>query len=159
MHKILIATMLIISFTSCKSKSALNYNQKLVKIEQSLTPDVEKAENEVAAFNSTGQYDSIASVGERMEKLIDNRIKELEDEAAPDVKEGESFKSAYIRYFKYMKSAYTAYRDYGNAKTNEERESVLTRIKDIVATKDAVVADLKKQQLKYADANGFKVQQ
>jgi hypothetical protein len=159
MHKILIATVLIVSLAACKSKSAFNYNQKLVKIEQSLTPDVEKAEADVAAFNANAQYDSIAKVGERMEKLIDTRIKELEDESSPDVKEGESFKRAYIQYFKYMKSAYTGYRDYGNAKTDEDRESALSRIKDIVATKDAVVADLRKGQMKYAEANGFKVQQ
>lgn len=159
MYKILLVCVCFTLFAACKSKSAFNYNQKLVKIEQSLNPDVEKAEADVAVYNRNDQYDSIAYVGQRMEKLIAEKIDELENETAPGVKEGETFKRAYIRYFKYIKSAYTAYRDYGTASSNEERETVLTRIKEIVRTKDAVVADLKMVQLNFANANGFKLQQ
>jgi hypothetical protein len=159
MIKKLTVIILLISMAGCKSKTAFNYSEDFVKKEQGLTPDIKKAEADVAAFNANGEYDSIAAVGLRMEKLFDVKLQEIEEKPAPDVKEGENFKRAGLQYFKFMKSIYTGYKDYGSAKTAEERESILNTIRDIASKKESVIADIKLAQQKFADANGFRVKE
>lgn len=157
MIKKLTVLILLISLAGCKSKTAFNYSEEFVKKEQSLTPEIKKAESDVAAFNAKEEYDSIASVGLRMETLFDSKLNEIEQTPAPDVTEGENFKKAGVQYFKYMKSIYTGYKDYGNAKTPEERGSILNNITELASKKESVMADIKLAQQKFADANGFKI--
>ena len=159
MIKNVLIAFLFISLVACKSKAAFDYSEEFVRKEQSLGPDIQKAEADVSAFNIKEQYDSIAVIGARMEKLFDIKLKEIEKEPAPDVKEGENFKKAGILYFKYLKSIYTNYKDYGNAKIPEERQQAVQRIKDNLAFKDNAIADITEAQQKFAKANGFKIKQ
>ncbi|MDB5198650.1 MAG: hypothetical protein JWO92_613 [Chitinophagaceae bacterium] len=159
MIKNLLIAALVLSLAACKSKTAFNYSEDFVKKEQSLGPDMQKAEADVSTYNAAGQYDSIAAIGARMEKLFDIKLKEIEEKPAPDAKEGENFKRAGIQYFKFLKSIYAGYKEYGNAKTPEERQIALSKIKDNLAYKETAIADIKQSQQKFADANGFKIQQ
>ncbi len=149
------ALIITVSLASCKSKSAFNYSQNFVQKERSLNMDL--TESKVRGFFSNEQYDSIGAIGERMEKLVDSRIKEIEDEPAPDVKEGANFKKAGIEYFQFIKSLYTSYKEYGYARP-EEREEKFARISALTDKESAVIADIQRAQQKYADANGFKIE-
>ena len=158
LKKLSFAILILATLASCKSKSAFKYSQNFVQKERSLNTDIESTEDKVGRYAKLEQFDSIAAAGERMEKLVDEKLKEVKDEPAPDVKEGANFKAAAIKYFEFIKSMYTAYKAYGNAKTPEEREEKLTNIRTIVDQKPAVIADIQTAQKKYADANGFKIE-
>ncbi len=93
-----------------------------------------------------------------MEKLVDAKLKEVKDEPAPDAKEADNFKEACIKYFGYIKSMYTGYKNYGSAKTAEDRATEMAKLQEIVAGKTAAIADMQRVQRKYADANGFKLE-
>lgn len=158
LKKISFAILVLAALASCKSKTAYNYSQNFVTKERSLNADIESTEEKVGRYAKYEQFDSIAVAGERMEKLVDSKLQEVKDEPAPDVKEGANFKAAAIKYFEFIKSMYTAYKAYGNAKTPEERDEKLNAIRTIVDQKPTVIADIQSAQKKYADANGFKIE-
>lgn len=106
MIKNLAIIIFLVSLAACKSKTAFNYSEEFVKKERTLGPDIQKAEADVASFNREEKYDSIAAIGQRMEKLLDTRLREIQDNPAPDVKEGDNFKNAGIKYFTFLKSIY-----------------------------------------------------
>ena len=158
LKKLTFAIIILASLASCKSKSAFNYSQNFVQKERSLNTDIESTEAKVESFVAKEQYDSIGAAGERMEKLVDVKIKEIESEPAPDVKEGENFKKAGLEYFGFIKKLYVGYKEYGYAKTPEERDEKLNNIKALVDKKATAIADIQRAQKKYADANNFKVE-
>ncbi len=158
LKKLSIAVILLASLAGCKSKSAFNYSQEFVKKERSLLPDITSTEAGVKGYLAAQQYDSIAIAGEKMEKLIEEKIKEVKDQPAPDAKEAEDFKEAGIKYFEFMKSMYTGYKDYGHAKTPEARDEEMAKLKNIASEKTTVVETMQLAQKKFADANGFKLE-
>ena len=158
LKKIIFAAIVLISFASCKSKAAFNYSQDFVTREQGLIKDIDITESNVKNFLAAEQYDSIAAAGERMEKLVDVQLREIKDKPAPDVKEGDNFKEACVSYFSFIKSMYTGYKDFGNAKTPEARQEQLTKVQEITGHKQAEVDNIRSVQKKYADANGFKLE-
>lgn len=158
MMKLLFAFILLASITSCKSKSAYKYSQDIVSKERSLASDVTSAEEKAATYVTTGRYDSLAILGEKMEKLIQQKIDEINAMPVPNAKEVDQFKSSSLNYFKYIKNLYTKYKDLGNATTEEERLAVITDIQDVISTRFKVVGEMQAAQKKYADANNFKVE-
>ena len=158
LKKLLFAVVLFSGLAGCKSKSAFDYSQNFVKKEQSLLPDINSTEANVKRYAALEQYDSIAVAGERMEKLVDAKLKEIKDEAAPDAKEAENFKEAGIRYFSYIKSMYTSYKNFGSAGSPEARATEMQKLQELVNNKAAAIADMQRVQKKYADANGFKLE-
>ncbi len=158
LKKLFPVIIMALSLAACKSKSAFNYSQEFVKKEQSLTNDIRTTEDNVKTFFNNQQFDSIAAAGARMEKLVDAKLAEIKSQPAPDAKEAESFKSACIRYFEFIKSVYTSYKEYGNAATPEQRETILTRIKEIADKRSVEISNVQSAQKKFADANGFKIE-
>ncbi|MEP6701164.1 MAG: hypothetical protein ABJA85_07605 [Bacteroidota bacterium] len=148
---------LFTGLVACKSKSAYNYSQDIVTKERSLTPHIEETEANVGRYITANQYDSVAIAGEAMEKLVQQKIDEINALPVPKAKEADNFKAATIRYFNFIKSLYTGYKNLGKASTEEERQQVLTDLQKLVGEKPTVIADMQKAQGKYADANGFKV--
>lgn len=145
--------------TACGSKkAAFQFSQDIVKKERSLVTDIEKTEDAVERYNAAEQFDSIAIAGEKMETLIDGKLKEIKAMKAPKAKGAEEFKSASIRYFEFMKSLYTGYKNYGKAPTPEERDKVIQDVMKIVNEKDKAIKDMQTAQKKYADDNGFKLE-
>ena len=156
--KILLGLVIVVGLVSCKSKDAFNYSENFVKKERSLLPDITATEDNVKKFLATGDYDSIAIAGERMEKIVDAKLKEIKDEPLPSAKEAENFREAGIQYFLFIKSMYTGYKDYGNAKTTEDRDVEMDKLREIVDKKTKAIEDMQAAQRKYADANGFKLE-
>src|SRR3954470_11415248 len=96
---------------SCKSKVAYNYSQKIVSMERSLIPTMTTTEQDVAKYAKVQNWDSVNNISDRMEKLVNSKLEEIKMETAPDVKEGEEFKKASIRYFEYISDIYASYKD------------------------------------------------
>ena len=150
--------MLLISIASCNSKAALNYSEEFVKKEMSLMNDVNSTENKVERYAQAMQYDSIAIAGEKMEQLVEAKIQEIKKAPVPDVKEGENFKEACLKYFGFIKMMYTDYKEFGRAATEEEREVVKNKIIELTNTKQQAMDAIKAAQKKFADANGFRLE-
>jgi hypothetical protein len=147
-----------IILVSCKTKSALNYNQEIIRLETSLVPAMEKTEKDVTTYFETENYDSAAAVSLRMEALVDAKLKEVEALKAPDVKEASTLKQAAIRYFAYMKSIYTSYKSFAQATTEESREAEREKLLKVVDEKNDALREIQTAQKKFASANGFKIQ-
>ena len=156
--KIFFCAIMLSVFAACNSKSAFNYSQDIVKKEQSLVPDITDTETKIAGFLGNNQFDSIAVAGARMEKLVDGKLNELKDLPAPDVKEAAGFKDAALKYFRFIKSMYVGYKDLGNATTDDAREQIMNKLRNIVSQKTEAVNDMQRAQKKFAEANGFKLE-
>jgi hypothetical protein len=143
---------------SCKSKSALNYSQGLVEKEKSLMTDINTTEENVTRYAGSLQYDSIAAAGKKMESIVEAKIKEIKDAPAPDAKGGAEFKEAGLKYFMFIKSMYTAYKDFGMAGSDEQRDIERQKVLDIVGKKNAAIKSMQDAQQKFADDNGFKME-
>jgi hypothetical protein len=156
-HLFLIA-LLFTGLVACKSKSAFNFSQDIVAKERSLTADINITEDKVEKFATAQQFDSVAAVSEQMEKKVQTKIDEIMAMKVPSAKEADNFREAALRYFKYIKSIYTAYKNVGLAPTAEERSKLAEEMQEVASKKDEVVSDMQKAQRKYAEANGFKIE-
>jgi len=159
LKKLIFGALVLAGLASCGSKkTAFNYSENFVKKEQALLPHITSTENSVERFVGAGQYDSIAVAGEKMEGLVDEALQEVKKAPAPDVKEGENFKEACLKYFAFIKSMYTGYKDFGKAATQADREVVKTRLLEIINGKADAMSAIQTAQKKFADANGFKLE-
>jgi phospholipase/lecithinase/hemolysin len=160
LKKLIIFIAIITGFAACnpRGKSAANYNNSIIEKENSLQPDVEATENNVAKYFNAANYDSIAVAGERMEGIVQKKIDEINAMPTPDAKNIGSFKAAVIEYFRFIKSLYTDYKEYGLADTEEKRMQVALDIQKIVNRKQEALDDLQSAQRKFAEANGFRLQ-
>lgn len=161
MRKNLFLTALLFAgLVACKSnsKSAFNYSQDIVAKERSLTTDITETEGLVEKFAGAGQFDSVAAVSARMENKVQKKIDEISALKVPDAKEADNFRDAALKYFKYIKRIYTAYKAVGEAPTAEERQKLVEDMQEVAGKKQDVIDDMQKAQKKYAEANGFKVE-
>ena len=156
--KLMFVACVLCLFTACKSGAAYSYSQNFVKQEGSLIPQMTKTEQDVARFVQEKDYASIAASGAAMEKTVDAKLQEITDAPAPDAKGGAEFKTACIKYFAFIKSIYTGYKNFGNATTEEERNAELMKVQEMTSKKMTVVADIQSAQKKFAADNGFKIQ-
>lgn len=148
------------ALTSCqsKAKSARDYNNNLIEKEKSLQPHITTVENNVKNYYAAGQYDSIAAAGEKMEKIVQKAIDDINAMKTPKANGVEDFKAAVIRYFKFIKGLYTDYKEYGLADTEEKRQQILQDIQEIVSKKQEILDDMQSAQKKFAEANHFRLE-
>lgn len=160
LKKLIIIATLIAGLAACKpeSRAAYNYSNDIVAKENSLQPEVTATENNVKKYAVAGQYDSIAAAGENMERLLQKKIDEINAMPVPKAKEADNFKAAVIRYFKFIKSLYTGYKEFGRAVTDEKRQEIMLEIQKIVSQKQDNLDDMQRAQRKYAEANGFRLE-
>jgi hypothetical protein len=156
--RIIIALLIICVLASCKRREALKYNQEFVNAEKSLTDDIKSTEEKVGQFAKEMQYDSIAVAGEKMESKIAKVIGEFKTKPAPDAEQGEKFKVDAIKYFEYIKSVYTTYKELGKATTEEARGIIMGDLQTQVGNMKDVLTKIQTSQQEYAKANGFKLE-
>lgn len=156
--KIIVAGLLLLLLTGCKSKSAFNYSEDMIKKERSLVPHIEATEDKVGKFAAKEQFDSVAAVAANMENMIQEKINEVKSTTPPKVKQADNFKIAMLKYFEYIKSLYTSYKNWGNAETAEERDEIVLAMQELVKDKEKVIKEMQAAQRKYADANGFRLE-
>ena len=151
---------LVAGLAACgsKAKSARDYNNNIIAQEKILEPDAIATENNVKKYYAAAQYDSIAVAGEKMESLIQKSIDEINTLPAPDAKGVDSFKAAMIRYFSFVKSIFTNYKEYGQAGTDEKRQEVFLNIQNTASQRQDHLNDLQSAQRKFAEANNFKLE-
>lgn len=152
---LLIATVI----ASCGGrKAAYNYSQDIVAKERRLEPAIMSTESKIERFASERQFDSMAAVSGRMESLVQKTIDEIEGMKVPKAKQADEFKSAIMRYFKYIKKIYTSYKEVATAETQEEREKKAEELVELAKGKNDEIQRMQEMQIKYAKANGFKVE-
>lgn len=155
MHtRIIIATLFLFSLVSCKSGPAFEYNQELVKIENSLLPEVENASKKISAYIESGNFDSMAHISSNMVTIMDQKIEQVRKMPAPEAKEAEKFKKGYINYFEYMRSIYVSYKNFATEQSEENRQKMMS----VENRRNLVIAELQEVQRQYARANGFKME-
>lgn len=156
--KIILAVLLLPAISSCKPSSAFNYSESIIQKEKKLTPDIKETENKVARYATANQYDSIGIAGKNMEQKVEAVINEIKEMKTPAAKEIANFKTAAINYFEFIKSLYTAYKNFGTAESDTEREKQRGIISEISSKTQDAVNDIQSAQKKFADANGFKLE-
>jgi hypothetical protein len=157
MKKLLSLIPVIMLICSCKSKTALDFSEKIVQKERSLGNDIENTESKVSDFISAGKFDSMAVVSTKMEGLINEKLNEIKGMQTPDLKFADDFKRHAMEYFVYMKKIYSGYAKYAKAETDELRQKEYENIQDMVSQKDNVIKTMRDSQKKFAEANGFKI--
>src|ERR1043165_5101473 len=157
MKKLFAFASLLFLLSSCKSKTALNFSETIVKKVQSLEPVIKETENKVKDFIAAGNFDSMAVVSARMENLADEKMNEIKELKTPDLKYAGDFKSNAIEYFAFMKKVYTSYVNYARAGTEELRNKEYMDLTNFLPKKDEVIKNMSESQKKFAEANGFKL--
>lgn len=154
---LLIAALAMLVLLACRSKSAFNFSQEIVKKEQSLIPDMQRTEDKVASYIKANTYDSITVAADFMEKEIDKKLTEIKTMPAPDAKLGQDFKNQSIEYFSYLKSIYSKYKDLGQAPTEEARTEVLQSMQELLEKREVTLRNMQRTQKAFAQANGFNI--
>jgi ABC-type Fe3+-hydroxamate transport system substrate-binding protein len=159
MKKFLFIAALFTSLAACKSKTdaALKYNQDFVAKDNNLQSEEQVIEDKVGNFYNERMYDSIAAAGEHMEVVLQKAIDEIDAKPVPKAKGIEQFKEAVLKYFRFRKSIYTVYKEYGQAGTDEKREEIETIRNKLVAQRDDVASDMQNTQSIFSKANGFRM--
>lgn len=150
--------LLLASLFSCKSKTAFDYSQQIVKMETELSADIASADKKVSKFLEAEQNDSAMVIAQQMEDLADKKLKEVQKLEAPNVDEGENFKKEAVRYFSYLKAIYTSFNRFTMATTDEAKETERSRLVKIVNEKEEATKALQVAQQKFAAANNFKIE-
>ena len=141
----------------CKSKLAKDYNDMIVKEQKKLAQAMDQEAPKLKTHFANYEYDSIVSVGNRMEAKISAIINEVNKKAVPNVSQAANFKKAALQYFNYMKDVYTAYKNYGMQTTPDGREIHMQVVTKMTNGEDRVIADMQKAQQIFAKNNGFKI--
>jgi hypothetical protein len=155
MKKVVFFISIITVMYSCRSGAGLKFSDQIVEKEKSLEPEIKKTEAQVKDFIAARQFDSMAAVSEKLERLVDTRLNEIRDLKAPNLKFADDFKKDAIDYFIYIRSVYTGYVRYARAETAEKRDEEFKKIQQIVSNKDAIIKTMRASQEKFAKENGF----
>jgi len=148
---------LLMALISCKGKSAFEYSETIVRMENELSADITKAYLKVTEYLELQQKDSAIMISQQMELLADNKLKEIQKLEAPHVKEGDHFKKAAVRYFTYIKTIYSSFNKFTKAATEEERKIERERLARIIKDKLEATGAMQEAQKKFAQANNFKI--
>ena len=144
--------------SGCKTKSAFDYSERIVKMEVDLSKDIAKADEKVSKFLQAEQNDSAKIIAQQMEDLAATTLKDVQNLEAPNVAEAENFKKEAVKYFSYLKGIYAAFNRFVKAGTEEDKESERIKLAKIVNEKDEATRALQAAQRKFADANKFKIE-
>ena len=143
--------------TGCKSKIAIEYNNMVVENQKSLGNAMVVAEPQLKNYFASFEYDSIVTVSNRLEVKIDSILQEIKKKPAPKADQGENFKNVALKYFDYMKSIYTSYKNYGLQTTPEGRQIEREDMSMVLSQEDKMIADMQEAQMIFAKDNNFKI--
>lgn len=166
MKQILIPAIAFVMLFSCKSKTtetgpapqtAKEYNEKIIDLEESLSEPLLKAEAEIKVRGERGDFPAMAQSAKAMEDTVDTRINALK-KMEPVGKGGEDFKTVSVRYFEYIKSIYTSYKNIADAKDDAARGKANEEMIKVMNAQTGVMANLKATQDKFAADNAFTIE-
>ncbi len=156
--KNLLVASLLIGMISCKSKTAFDYSETIVKMEAELSADIAMADEKVNEFLEAKKTDSAIVMSRQMETLAEQKLKEVQALKAPQVAEGENFKKEAVRYFTYIKSIYSSFRKFTTAETEKEKEAERKKLAKIIGAKKEITEAMQEAQRKFAAANDFHIE-
>jgi hypothetical protein len=156
--KLVPALLLLMIMISCKSKTAFDYSEAIVKMENELSADIAKADLKVTEYLEAQKTDSAIMMSQQMEFFADTKLKEIQKLEAPKVKEGDNFKKAAVRYFSYIKNIYTSFNRFTMAATDEQKETERERLAKIIKDKKEATDAMQEAQRKFAAANDFRIE-
>ena len=154
----LFAILLLVSLFSCKSKSAFDYSEAIVRMERELSADIAEADQKLLAYMDAKKSDSAVMMSKHMEALAEEKLNEVEKLKVPPVNEGDNFKKSAVRYFSYIKSIYTAFRKFTMAATAAEKEKERKKLAKIIGEKNEITKAMQEAQRKFALANNFLIE-
>jgi hypothetical protein len=156
--QIFVFVVLAIFFVACNnSQSAVQFNDKLVKIEKSLVDPLQREEANASKYFEEGKLDSIHAVGSRLERLIQSKIEEVKAVKTPDIPQAENFKKSYLKAYKVAKDVYALYKAYGLSKSDEERQELIEKVKELMQENQTATNDMLAAQRIFATANNIKL--
>ena len=163
MKKLLSIALIFILFscTSTKKEDAqtpMQFSEKIVSAEMALAEPLSKAEQTIRAQADSSNYKAMGETAERAEKLVQNKIDEIEKLSAKDFKGGDDFKRTAIDYFEYVKSIYTSYKKIGKAENEGVRLAETRKMDTVLATQQNVITMMQAAQDKFATENGFPIE-
>ncbi|MFV0607371.1 MAG: hypothetical protein ACK5NK_16200 [Niabella sp.] len=129
-------------------------NQKVIDLENSMAEPILKAEAEIKVRSQNGNMEGVVQSAKAIEDSIQLRIDEL-NKISPVGVNGADFKLIATRYFEYMKSIYTTYKEIALAKDDAEKSAKAKQMESIIKAQADVVSNLQQAQQKYATENGF----
>lgn len=129
-------------------------NEKIMDLENSLAEPMLKAEAEIKARGDNGNIEGVIQSAKAMEDTIQLRLTKLKGLSTVGVG-GEDFKTATVRYFEYLKSIYTTYKEIAQAKDDNAKTEKRKQMETILSSQQAVMVNLQQTQQKYAADNGF----
>lgn len=137
-----------------KVHTPVQLNERVMALENSLEEPMLKAEAEIKVRSDNGNYDGVIQSAKAMEDTIQLRIDHVKS-LDPVGVGGDDFKLISTRYFEYLKSIYTTYREMAEAKTDEARLEKAKQMEAIMKGQADVLGNLQRTQQKYAADNGF----
>lgn len=156
--KCLLAISLFIVMISCKSKTAFDYSETIVKMETELSADIARVDEKVNEYLESNKTDSAILMSRQMESLAEQKLKEVQALRAPQVAEAENFKKEAVRYFTYIRSIYSSFRKYTTAETEKGKETERKKLAKIIAEKNQIAEAMQEAQRKFAAANDFRIE-
>lgn len=137
-----------------KVYTAVQLNERIMALENSLGEPMLKAEAEIKARSDNNNVAGVIQSAKAMEDSVQLRVDEIK-KLSPVGVGGEDYKVVAVRYFEYLKSIYTTYKEIAEAKDDNVKIEKAKQMQSIVASQPAVLANLQQAQQKYAADNGF----
>ena len=137
-----------------KVYTPVQLNEGITALENGLEEPMLKAEAEIKVRSGNNNMAGVAQSAKAMEDSIQVRIDAI-NKMSPVGKGGEDYKIVAARYFEYLKSIYTTYREIAEAKDENGRVEKSNKMQSIMNAQNAVLSNLQQAQQKYAADNGF----
>lgn len=152
----------VISFlfllAACKSKTVITakqYSDEVLQMQQNLAEPIRQAEIEIKAFGDSSNFTGMAGAAGKMETLIQGKIDTLNKVDITAFKGGDEFKVVVIRYFEYLKSVYSSYKEIGNAANTADKIKATNEMYQKLAAQQDVEDRMRTSQTRFAALNGF----
>lgn len=158
LNKIIVLILLTTCLVACNTQQAFKYSEAFVAKEKSILPYIEMSEKNIERLITAEQFDSVTLVAQQMENRVALLIDSIKIAPAPDATDGEKFKVDVIKYFEYIKSVYTIYKNYGSAGNDELRNVQVDKLTALVNRRDEITTTIQKAQRSFAKANGFTIE-
>lgn len=155
-------TATVVAFSACKSdkKSALDFNNKLSAISDSLYTKGVGLGKKIQSGNISGDYSALANAGKDMAAYVTGKITEVKD--MKDVGGSEKFKQAMLDFLEYEKNICTEaigpFTSLNASSTPEQKKAAMDNLISKSKEEEQVMMKVRDEQSKYAEKNGFKIE-
>jgi hypothetical protein len=150
--------LLAITVSSCSGNGAYKYNQAIYRIDQQVAADAEPFYDKISNHMQNGEYDSMALVADKLEKIADDALQKIKKIPIPDAKGADMLSAKTVRYFEQIKNVFTVYKKIATAPNEEIRATHQEQLTNSSQEMSDVMKSLQEEQAKFAKANGFRIE-